>query len=88
MTSENDPNVFEVDLKEVETEYLSRMTDQYVIRVITALYGRDELVRLDEANLARIVACEVSQRFLEMMYELAGRTMERKSVVDYLNSLL
>lgn len=81
-------NVFDADLDEVSAEYLAEMTDMFVIQLLTALFGTEELKRLDEADQARFVACQVCQRFLEMMYARSTRVVERKSIVDYLNSLI
>lgn len=81
-------NVFSDDLSELSAEQLIEIADQFVVRLIGLMYGPEILRRLDEDGMARIVAVQLCNKFLEVMVTACERSIELKSVKDYLNTLV
>lgn len=87
MSKEN-PSMFEVDLEEMDFEELMASTDRFSLMILGSLYSPEQIRKLDEQGLARVVAFETCHRYMEAMKVMAERFTVLQSVKNSLNTLI
>ncbi len=88
MTSDQSPNMFQVDLEDLDFEELLASTDRFTLAILNMIYTPRQIEKLDEQGLARGIAFETCHRYMEAMHALAQRFVELESVKSSLNGLL
>ena len=88
MNKEEPLNVFDLPIEEMTTEFLEESTDQFTVFLLKGIVGAEALRELDAKGEARFTAVLIADRFIKMMYERSVRVADRKTTVDWLNSLL
>lgn len=80
--------MFNVDLEQVDFEELMRSTDRFSLVILNSIYSPDQIRKLDDQGLARVIAFETCYRYMEAMRVMAERFAVLESVKSSLNSLI